>query len=268
MDWYYAINGEQKGPVGDADIQQLVRQGVINAETLIWRPGMAGWAAYGANAASVIAVEAPPGSVICAACGRAVPEADSFTLSGARYCAVCKPQILQRISEGKPLASPAAEEMRKKYLKHEASVKSIGLLYYLGGAILFLMALGAMGAVVGSQGKAEGIAIAVIILMLAVVQIWVGSGLRRLRSWARIPTAILSGIGLLGFPVGTLINGYILYLVFSQKGTTVFSRDYQAVIQQTPHIKYRTSAVVWIILGVILLLIIGGITTAILSSKH
>ena len=247
----------------DVALQQLAQQGVIKADTLIWRQGMAGWAPYSANP-----IVAPPGSVICASCGRPVPESDAFTLSGACYCAVCKPQILQRISEGKPIASPAAEEMRKKYLSHEASIKSIGLLYYLGGAALTLAALASVVAFLGGKGDLQTAAVGFFFAIFAVAQIWVGTGLRRLRSWARIPTTILSGIGLLGFPLGTLINGYILYLVLSQKGTTVFSPEYQAVIQQTPHIKYRTSAVVWIILGVVLLLIIGGISAAILSSKH
>src|ERR1700761_6110495 len=103
MDWYYAIQGDQRGPVDDAALRQLVQQGVIKADTLIWRQGMAGWAPYGASA---LPLEAPPGSVICAACGRPVPESDAFTLSGSRYCAVCKPQILQRIAEGKPIVSP------------------------------------------------------------------------------------------------------------------------------------------------------------------
>ncbi|HEY3897090.1 MAG TPA: DUF4339 domain-containing protein [Chthoniobacter sp.] len=264
MDWYYAIKGEQKGPVGDADFQQLVQQGVIRGDTLVWRQGMAGWTAYGANAITA----APPGSVICASCGRPVPEADAFTLSGTHYCAVCKPQILQRISEGKPVVSPVAEETRRKYLSHEASVKSVGFLYYIGGAALTMVGLGLMVTIIGGKGQPGALIFAILFLIFAVVQIWVGTGLRRLRSWARIPTSILSGIGLLGFPVGTLINGYILYLVLSQKGAMVFSPDYQAIIQQTPHIKYRTSALVWIILGVVLLLIIGGITVGILSSKH
>lgn len=91
---------------------------------------------------------------------------------------------------------------------------------------------------------------------------------RKLKSWARIPTAILSGIGLLGFPVGTLINGYILYLVFSRKGVTVFSDDYKRVIAETPHIKYRTSIVVWIILGWLVALILFGVFAAVFSGRR
>jgi len=107
-----------------------------------------------------------------------------------------------------------------------------------------------------------------VLLVMGTGLIWVGTGLRRLRKWARIPTGILSGIGLLGFPLGTLINGYILYLIFSQKGKTVFSEDYRAVIEQTPHIKYRTSIVVWVLLGLVLLLIGVGIIAMIVGGRR
>lgn len=99
------------------------------------------------------------------------------------------------------------------------------------------------------------IGVSFIFLLLGAGQLWVGYGLRRLRKWARIPTGILSGLGLLAFPIGTLINAYILYLLFCQKGKMVFSDEYRAVIEQTPHIKYRTSIIVWIVLGLLLLLI-------------
>lgn len=42
----------------------------------------------------------------------------------------------------------------------------------------------------------------------------------------------------------------------------VFSDEYQAVIRQTPHIKYRTSVVVWILFGLLLLLVSLGIFAA------
>ena len=109
--------------------------------------------------------------------------------------------------------------------------------------------------------------VAALFALLGAGQIWVGTGLRRLRRWARIPTGILSGLGLLGFPLGTVINAYILYLIFSQKGKMVFSDEYQAVIEQTPHIKYRTSIVVWILLGLVLALMALGIIMAFVARR-
>ena len=66
-------------------------------------------------------------------------------------------------------------------------------------------------------------------------------GLRNLRPWVRIPTIILSIIGLIGFPLGTLISAYILYLMFAAKSKMVFSPEYREIIAATPHLRYRTS---------------------------
>ena len=260
MDWYYAKGEARSGPVGDDEFQRLVRQGVITSDTLIWRDGMPGWQAHGGTTPPPLPEAATAGTAVCAACKRSVPASEIFSLSGAQYCAACKPQILQRITAGQPIASQAAEELRKAHIKHEASVKSIGTLYYLGGAALFFASIVGVTMAFGPEGELAHIAAAGLLLGLSVGQICVGTGLRRLRSWARIPTGILSGLGLLGFPIGTLINAYILWLVFSQKGTVVFSDEYQAAIAQTPHIKYRTSVVIWILLGLVLLIIaIAGV---------
>ena len=58
------------------------------------------------------------------------------------------------------------------------------------------------------------------------------------------------GTGLIGFPVGTLINAYILYVVFCEQGRMVFSDDYHEIIRRTPHIRCRGSILVWILLTI------------------
>ena len=96
-------------------------------------------------------------------------------------------------------------------------------------------------------------------LFLGGLYLAVGLGLRKLRPWTRIAAGIISGIGLLAIPLGTLINAYILYLLFSKKGSTIFSADYQRVIADTPHIKYRTSLIMWLVLAVVVLAVVAGI---------
>ena len=54
----------------------------------------------------------------------------------------------------------------------------------------------------------------------------------------------------------------VLYLIFSKKGAMVFSDEYKEIIRQTPEMKYRTSIVVWIFLGLLVLLIVVGIISA------
>jgi hypothetical protein len=228
---------------------------------------MANWEPYGRGTPPPTPGDVKQGAVVCAGCGRSFPRTEVISLAGNVYCAACKPTALQRLREGVPAATTAAEEMRNQYLKHEASVKSIGVLYYLGGAGFLLVGIGATLSRGTRSPGLEGLFLSAVCLLLGAGQIWVGSGLRRLRKWARLPTGILSGLGLLGFPIGTLINGYILYLIFSQKGSTVFSDEYQAVIEQTPHIKYRTSVIIWIFLGLVLLLLAIGIFAALFARR-
>jgi len=164
-----------------------------------------------------------------------------------------------------PSAEVTAEMIRRKHLSHEASVRSVGFLYYLGGGFLVLAG---MGLVVGSIADPKaGVALAflgVFYFVMGSASLAIGWGLRGLQPWVRIPVGIFSGIGLLGFPLGTLINGYILYLVFSSKGTMVFSPEYQEIIYQTPHIKYRSSLLALVLLAILIVIIVGGILCALL----
>ena len=271
MEWYYAVGVQQNGPVGPEELDRLVRTGAVTSETMVWREGMSGWRPYGQVAQEPPVSRPPPAAgsvapqaagVVCTECGRAFPLDEVVRLGKGYVCASCKPQALQKLREG--VVDSASEEIRKAHIKHEASIKSIGILYYLGG--IFVGIMGIMVFLVGGGASAlpQNRFIGLFLLALAAAQLFTGTGLRRLKSWARAPTGILSGIGLFGFPMGTLINGWILYLVFSKKGSTVFSEEYRRVIAETPHIKYRTSVVVWILLGLLLLLIAIAVLAALI----
>jgi hypothetical protein len=167
------------------------------------------------------------------------------------------------------IATDDVEAYRRAYLNHEASVKSIGLLYMLGA--IFMVPVGAFmvfGAVFAGQAQADAAVMAVvgvIYLGLGLLQGYAALGLRRLDPRARVVAIVLSVIGLLGIPIGTLISAYFLYLLLSEKGQIVFSEHYKQVILQTPHIKYKTSIVVWILLIILLVLIAFGLLAALLA---
>jgi len=82
-------------------------------------------------------------------------------------------------------------------------------------------------------------------------------GLRRLRSWARIPTIIVSCIGLLGFPMGTLINAYILVKVCGKQGSFVMTLGYERIIEATPQIKRKSSILAMVLLAILIIVLIG-----------
>ncbi|QDV43379.1 hypothetical protein Enr13x_32350 [Stieleria neptunia] len=179
------------------------------------------------------------------------------------------------VSETEGLGGSEVEAFRRKYLSHEASIKSIGLLYIIPGVLmlLFFVVMAGVAAVSllvdgnGMQGMGLVEAALVVGLYggLGSVQIYTGLGLRRFKIAARRLATVFSVIGLLIFPFGTLINGYILYLLQSQKGKVVFSEAYQDAIRRTSHIKYQTSLIVKVLLVILIAVISLGVVALVLG---
>ena len=160
--------------------------------------------------------------------------------------------------------NPEAEATRKEHINHEASIRAVGMLYYIGA---FFMIIAAITGFAGAPNAECGAVVMLLIGAYGAALIAAGWGVRAFKSWGRIVGCILSGIGLLGFPIGTLINGYILYLFLSKKGRTIFSPGYQDVIAATPHIKYKTSIIVWIFLALIVGLLVIGVGVAMIGGR-
>lgn len=162
-------------------------------------------------------------------------------------------------------ASERDLEIRRKHIAHEASLHSFGLLYYLSmvtmGLVAIGMAAGLTDAASNMQEFGTNVAVMVLCAVFAVASFYVGRGLRALNPRVRIPVTILAVIGLLAFPIGTLINGYLLYLVHSAKGKMVFSEEYRGICERTPDVKYRTSIIVWIFVA----LLVGLIVLAVIA---
>ena len=147
-------------------------------------------------------------------------------------------------------------------------MKSVGTLYFAAGSVFVLGLISLVSLPTEAAARRAGPLLWLVVAGLAALLFATGAGLRHLRPWSRITSGILAGIGLvLTFPAGTLINGCILYLLFSRKGSTVFSESYQRVIAATPHVKYRTPLYVWILLG-IFLLFVAYVFVAVLSGPH
>ena len=153
--------------------------------------------------------------------------------------------------------------IRRTVLRHEASVQSVGFLYLIGCGLSIVI-----GSFVGLMAQGEEhlsgamLISSIIIIGLGFMQGMIGSGLRRLQRWTRIPVTLLAVIGLIAIPIGTIISSYILYLILSSKGVMVFSDEYKEIIRQTPDIRYRTSMIVWIflgLLGVAILFVLFGV---------
>ena len=154
-----------------------------------------------------------------------------------------------------------AEMVREAYIRHEASVRSVGVLYYLGGIFGILMAITLLATGFDGVGAASArtFGYGVIAGALGVGLLVLGYAIRRLKRWVRVPVGILSVLGLIAFPLGTLVNLYVLVIVFNKKGRKVFSHDYAQIIRKTPDVKYRSSPLMMAALLLITLAIIAAV---------
>jgi uncharacterized RDD family membrane protein YckC len=118
MNWYYVKQGEQAGPVDDAQLEQLRAGGTIQDDTLIWREGMANWQPYSQVKSASSAPSAPPLAApaaayaasstetldaVCVECGNMFPKSNMIRYRDNWVCANCKPVFMQKLAEGAQL---------------------------------------------------------------------------------------------------------------------------------------------------------------------
>ncbi|MBX3740687.1 MAG: hypothetical protein KF712_06840 [Akkermansiaceae bacterium] len=169
---------------------------------------------------------------------------------------------------GPPPDSP--EHIRRTHLNHEASVRSIGNLCYLAAIVWGIWLLNTVllvpnmlflqqqhDGLVAISGMVFTILVGVILpVAMVALLIFGGRGLRKLTPWGRVVGIVIAVIGLAAIPIGTILSIYALYLLLSKKGKMVFSPAYKEVMAATPEVKYRTSMVVWVVLGLFILLLL------------
>ncbi len=124
---------------------------------------------------------------------------------------------------------------RASMLKYEVAIRSEGTVFLFGGLILF-----AVGSIILSFHRHYWIG-GLAAIVGAALAFWVDYGLQRFRSSARTVGMILAGIGLIGFPVITLVSIHILFVLGNKASRAVFTPDYARIIAATPHINHKQS---------------------------
>ncbi len=116
MQWYYSIDGQRLGPVSQAEFETLVTNGVVKAETLVWRQGMAEWlphqkvngttavtsvgAAAGAAVATAATVANDSDTEVCVVSGKRHPRHEMLNYEGRWISAERRDEFFQRQREG------------------------------------------------------------------------------------------------------------------------------------------------------------------------
>ncbi len=184
------------------------------------------------------------------------------------------------------------EAIRRKYLSHEASVKSIGSLYYLSGILLIMGCIALGYSIAANQLNMAGTFVFVLVIYvgLAVLNFSLGYGLTHLKTWARWVAVVFgclyfviafvqlilsgqsgpeqAGAAFAGLLIPGLIVSYVLYLLVSAKGSYVFSASYQEIIRLTPHIKYKSGCLVKFLLALVISVICVGVLGFLIGGRR
>ncbi|RUL83377.1 hypothetical protein [Tautonia sociabilis] len=165
-----------------------------------------------------------------------------------------------------------AEEIRLEYLRLEEAIRSLGLLFDLGVILAGVVAISAAGlGVIAASTAGPGVVIvgpdttpvmlvgiAAIFGVIALINLVIARGLRRLHNPTRrvvvaltVLLLVVLGLGtiraLVESPalalgilvVGSLIPSVVLYLLLSDGAAMIFSPEYQEIIEATPGLSQR-----------------------------
>jgi type IV pilus assembly protein PilA len=136
----------------------------------------------------------------CARCG-------SPLAADAAFCGSCGAQI----------ASPGTDAPRE--LSRPGIVTLLAVLQFIGAAVSLLAAVVMLAATALSYGKDEGQPLGVLLAILfgglGAAELVCGIGLLKLKSYGRTLQLVFSWVGLLGFPIGTVIS--LLILIYLNK---------------------------------------------------
>jgi len=140
MQWFYAKDGQQVGPVSDTEFEHLRHEGTIQPTTLVWREGMGEWQPHG-NVTGT-------GPFVCVLCKQSFPHDAVLRFSDVVVCAQCKPLYLQQLREGFHVALPTTLPFAGFWIRGLAAFIDAALFYSVSTAITmasgatFLQALG------------------------------------------------------------------------------------------------------------------------------
>lgn len=169
-------------------------------------------------------------------------------------------------SPGAEVVAPlgaAAEQLalRETHMRHEVQIRAIGSLYLFVALALVLvpLALAAFGGRSSGTGPPLRLIVPAAIPVAAGLFV-LGLGFRRLQPWVRIPGGLLSVLGLFVIPFGTVLNLWILYLMFGPAGRVVLAPGYLDLVAATPQARPRRTLGDRIALG----LAVGGLLLIVL----
>jgi len=142
VEWHYAENGRQLGPVSEEQLLQLTRTGVVTPDTLIWRAGMPEWKPFREAGPGLPPPLKPAFAVTerpCNSCGRLFAAGDLALFGETAICPECKPTWVQQLRQGMVTTVPGIHRYAGFWIRVVAQLIDGIITSTVLGAVFFML---------------------------------------------------------------------------------------------------------------------------------
>ena len=181
MEWHYAENGRQLGPVSEEQLLQLTRTGVVTPDTLIWRAGMPEWKPFREAGPGLPPPLKPAFAVTerpCNSCGRLFAVGDLAMFGETAICTDCKPAWVQQFRQGMVTTVPGTYRYAGFWIRVVAQLIDSLITSTVLGAVFFMLYGSSLLAVIkqaadaGANGNQPDPAAMVELMTPIITSIW------------------------------------------------------------------------------------------------
>ncbi len=220
MSWYYAVGGQQMGPVSDDEFNRLVQSGTVRRETLVFTEGWSDWRPYSTVASGAPGTPAVSASdadtAVCAVSGRRLPKRDMLEFEGRWVGAEHKEEFFQRLREGVNLPMDVVYAgFWRRFLAKFIDLVIVGVVNIV---VAFLLGMMLAFAPKGSDpGAAVGMALVIqILIQLSGIALALGYAIFFIRKYDATPGKMALGLRLLRADGSRLSSGRIVGRYFAE----------------------------------------------------
>ena len=138
--------------------------------------------------------------------------------------------------------------VRSRYIREEVRIIAVGWFYYCMAAFQLAMVLGIFLFVDFEQAHMVELGVAILVV-LSVLFLVTGYGMRHFLEWARLPSIVAAVVGMFMFPIGTLAGFYCVLLLRKSIVVEIFTPRYRKLLEQE---NYRSMGWLAFVTGVAL----------------